>query len=78
MKVTFVPEQIVFPGFAVIFTLAVTFGFTVIAIAFDVAGFPETQVAFEVISQVTTSPFANVKLEYVSLFVPTFVEPILH
>ena len=75
---TFVPEQIVLPGLAAILTLAVTFGLTVIAMTFDIAGLPETQVAFDVISQVTTSPFANVELEYVSLFVPTFVEPILH
>ena len=72
------PEQIVLPGFAAILTLAITFVFTVIAIAFDVAGLPETQLAFEVISHVTTSPFANDKLEYVSLFVPTFVKPIFH
>ena len=35
--------------------------FTVIVIVFDVAGEPVAQVAFDVITQVTISPFANVE-----------------
>ena len=62
VNVTDVPEQIVFPGLAEILTLAVTLGFTVITIAFDVAGLPVTQVAFEVITQVTLFPFTNAAL----------------
>ena len=60
---TFVPEQIVLPGFAAMLTLAVTFGLTVIEIAFDVAGLPDTQLAFDVITHVTLLPFANVASE---------------
>ena len=63
MNVTFVPEQIVFPGLAAILTLAVTFGLTVIEIAFEVAGLPDTQLAFEVITHVILFPFANVASE---------------
>ena len=78
MNVTFVPEQIVFPGLAVILTLAVTFGLTVIVIAFDVAGFPVAHVAFDVITHVTLFPFASALFEYVALFVPTFAAPNFH
>ena len=78
VNVTLVPEQIVFPGLAEILTLAATFGFTVITIAFDTAGFPVAQRALEVITQVTLFPFANAALVYVELFVPTFVAPIFH
>jgi hypothetical protein len=35
-------------------------GLTVIVMAFDVAGFPEGQVAFDVRTQVTTSPLTGV------------------
>ena len=42
--------------------LAVGFGLTVIVTAFEVAGLPVAQVAFEVITQVTTSLFANDEL----------------
>ena len=62
VNVTDVPEQIVFPGIAEILTLAVTLGFTVITIAFDVAGFPVTQEALEVISQVMLFPFVKAEL----------------
>ena len=51
-----VPAQIALAGFAEMLTLATTFGVTVMFIAFDVPGFPITQTAFEIISQVITSP----------------------
>ena len=78
MNVTGVPLQIIFPGLAEMLTLAATFGFIVITIAFDVAGLPVTQIALEVITQVILFPFVNAALVYVGLFVPTFVAPIFH
>ena len=55
VKVTLVPEQMVVDGLAAMLTLAVTFAFTVMVIALDVAGLPFTQVALLVITQVITS-----------------------
>jgi hypothetical protein len=78
VKVTLVPEQIKFPGLAEILTLAATFGFTAITIAFDVAGLPETQEALEVITQVMLFPFAKAAFVYVGLLIPTFVAPNFH
>ena len=78
VNITFVPAQIVFPGLAVILTLAGRFGLTVIAMAFDVAGLPVAHVAFDVITQVTLFPLASPLFEYVALLVPTFVVPIFH
>ena len=43
-----VPAQILFPGLAAIETLTGNEEFTVIVRAFDVAGLPVAQVAFEV------------------------------
>ena len=60
VNVTLVPAQIVLPGLAEILTLAATLAFTVITMAFDVAGLPEIQEAFEVITHVMLFPFANV------------------
>jgi hypothetical protein len=77
VKVTLVPLQIVVAD-AEILTLAGRFGFTVIVIWFDEAGLPVAQVAFEVISTFTRSPFANVVVVYVVLFVPTAVPFSLH
>ena len=65
VKVTFVPAQIVVDGDALIETLAVTFAFTVIVIAVDVAGLPFTHVALEVITQVIASLLFNEASEYV-------------
>jgi hypothetical protein len=76
--VTLVPEQIVFPGFAVMITLAVTVGLTVIVITFDVAGLPVTQFAFEVSIHEIRFPFVKPVVVYVALFVPTFVAPFFH
>jgi hypothetical protein len=59
-------------------TLAVTFGLTVIAIAFDVAGFPVTQAAVDVIRHVMLFPFANPASVYVELLVPTFTPFFFH
>jgi hypothetical protein len=78
VKVTLVPEQIVLPGFADILTLAVTFVFTIIVIAFDVAGLPVTQFALDVITHVITFPFNKEEVVYVVLLVPTFVDPFFH
>ena len=49
----------IFPGFAVTPTLAVTVGLTVIVITFDVTGFPATQFAFDVITQEIRFPFVK-------------------
>ena len=68
----------VFPGFAEMLTLATTFGFTVRTIAFDVAGFPVAQAAFEVITHVIEFPFVNPEVIYVGLSVPTSVIPFFH
>ena len=59
MKVTEAPEQ---TGLAdsPIETLTGRFGFTVIVSVFEVAGLPVAQMALEVSSQVTASPFIGV------------------
>ena len=60
VNITEVPEQIAPAGEAEILTLAGKFGLTVIVTVFDIAGLAVKQgVAFEVITQVTTSPLAN-------------------
>ena len=59
MKVTFVPEQIVLLGFAVILKFAATFGLTTIVIAFEATGFGLAQEATDVITQVITFPFVS-------------------
>ena len=65
------PEQTAPAGTAAILTLTGRFGFTVIVIAFDVAGLPVAHVAFDVSTQVTMSPFANAAFMYVGLLAPT-------
>ena len=47
-------------------------GFTVIVIALEVAGFPVTQITFEVITQVTIFPLLRVDVVKVVLLVPAF------
>jgi hypothetical protein len=59
VNVTEVPEQIAPDGTAAILTLAGRFGLTVIVIAFDVAGLPVAQVAFDVITTVIALPLAR-------------------
>lgn len=51
---------------------------TVIVIALDVAGLPNTPLWFEVITHVTTSPDAKVEELYVAELVPTFVPFTFH
>jgi hypothetical protein len=73
VNVTLVPEQIVLSAsFDAIVTLAGWFALTVVVMLFDVAGDPVKHgVAFDVITTVTASPFANAVVVYVALFVPT-------
>jgi hypothetical protein len=61
VKVTEVPAQIVVAEAAML-TLTGRFGFTVMVMAFEVAGLPVAQVALEVSTQVTTFPFARAEL----------------
>ena len=74
VKVTLVPAHIILSAsLEVIVTLAGNNGLTVVVISDDVAGLPVKQgVALEVITTITTSPFDNVDVVYVALFVPTF------
>ena len=58
MKVTLVPAQMLLVP--AMLTLTGRLGFTVMVILLDVAGLPDTQVAFEVITQVMIFPLVNV------------------
>ena len=70
MNVTEVPEQMVV-ALAAMETLAVRIGLTTIVTPFEVAGDPVKHgVAFDVISQVITSPFASVVVVYVEAVAP--------
>lgn len=71
MKVTLVPEQIVVAEAAML-TLAGRFGLTVMVTEFEVAGLPDTQEAFDVITQLTISLLAKELFVYVVELVPTF------
>ena len=59
INVTFVPAQIVLPGEAPILTEGVTLPLTTIVMAFEVAVAGLAHANDEVITTVTTSPFAN-------------------
>jgi hypothetical protein len=72
VNVSDVPEHRGLAIAAEIETLTGKRGLTVIVIVLDVAGLPVAQVAFEVRTHVTRSPFARAALVYVLLFVPTF------
>ncbi len=72
VKLTDVPEQIVVVD-ELTDTLAAKFGLTVMVILFELAGEPVAQVAFEVITALTTSLFAKLLLVYVLLLVPTLL-----
>ena len=72
VKVTLVPAQMVV-AVAAIETLTGKFGFTVIVIPEDVAGFPVAHVALEVSTHAIIFPFANDELVYVVELVPMFV-----
>ena len=63
MKVTLAPAQIAPEGLAPMETLTEFDGFTVMLMAFDVAGLPVGQEMFDVNIQVTISPFAKELLE---------------
>lgn len=71
MNVTDVPLQIVVED-VLILTVGVTAAFTAIVIALEVAVVVDAQSAFELITQVTTSLFANVEVAKVTAFVPAF------
>jgi hypothetical protein len=77
VKVTDVPAQIAPDGEAAMLTLAATTGLTDIVIAFDIAGLPDTQVAFEVISTVIASPFTSVVDVHVEFVAPEILLPFL-
>ena len=78
VNVTFIPAQIVLEGHAEIVTLTGRFGFTVIVMVFDVAGFPVAQVALDVRTHVTNCPFVKVVTENVGLLIPTFTPFTFH
>ena len=63
VNVTLVPEQIVLPGFAPMLTDGTTVPVTVIVIPVDVAVVGLAHASDEVITTVTTSPFANALFE---------------
>ena len=77
VNVTEVPRQMVVVEVAIL-TPAVTVGVTTMVIAFDVAGLLVTQLALEVITQVTVFPLARVVLVKVELLVPAFVPFTFH
>ena len=72
MKVTLNPAQEGFED-AATDTLTGRLGLTVIVTELDVAGLPETQLAFEVITHVTISPLARLLFKYVELLAPTLI-----
>jgi hypothetical protein len=59
VNVTLVPEQTAPAGTAAMLTLAGRSEFTFMVIGLDVAGDPDAQDAFEVITTVITSPFTS-------------------
>ena len=63
VKVTFVPAQIVLPGFAEIITDGVTVDITVMVKTLDVAVVGLAQASDEVITTLTWSPFTHPLLE---------------
>jgi hypothetical protein len=78
VKVTLVPAQIEFPGFAEILIEGTTIGFTVIVMLFDVAVVVLTQGALLVNTQVTICPLVKVVVVNVELLVPAFTPFTLH
>ncbi len=73
------PSQIVLPGLAEILTETGRFGFTVIAMLFDVAGLPVAQVSLDVNSTEIRSPFTKVDEVYVDEISPTIgLAPLNH
>lgn len=78
VKVTDVPVQMAPAGKAAIDTLTGRLGFTAIVTALDVAGLPVLQVAFDVNTQVTMSPFSKADEVNVGLSVPALVPFTFH
>lgn len=76
MNVTLVPEHIAPLGFAEILTLAVTGVFTVIVMAFDVAGEPVTQESEDVIMQEIMLPLVREEEVYDDVVAPEILEPL--
>ena len=63
VKVTLVPAQIVLPGFAAMVTEGATEPVTIIVIALEVAVVGLAQASDDVMTTVTTSPFAKALFE---------------
>ena len=63
VNITLVPVQIVLPGFALMLTDGTTVAETVIVMPVDVAIVGLAQARDDVITTVTTSPFANALFE---------------
>jgi hypothetical protein len=78
VKVTGLPAQIEFPGLALMVTDEGTVVVTLIPILLEMAGDPETQLAFEVITQVIVSPLFRAELENELPPVPTLVPFTFH
>ena len=77
VKVTFEPAHIVV-AVALIFTLTGSSGFTVMVMAFDVAGEPLAHVSDEVSTHVTMLLFASADVVKVELFVPALTPFTFH
>jgi hypothetical protein len=79
VNVTLVPAQItLLVGFDTMLTLAGRFAFTVVVIAFDVAGEPTKHgVALDVITTDTIAPFVNAAVVYEALVSPSTLIPFI-
>ena len=78
VKVTLVPEQMVFPGFAEMDTDGVTEELTTIVMLLDVAVVGLAHVALLVNTQVTICPLVRVVVVKVEMFVPAFTPFTFH
>jgi hypothetical protein len=76
VKKTCVPAQTLVDGLATILTLATPLVFTVMFIAFEVAGDPVAQLRLLVIMQVIISLFARVVEVYVEFVAPEIAVPL--
>lgn len=74
VNVTLEPAQMLLPALEEIETVGALELFTLMVMAFDVAVADEAQLAFEVMTQVTTAPLVSAEVVNVALFVPT-LEP---
>ena len=78
VKLTAVPVQIAPEGRVEMVTAGATTGVTTIVIVLDDADEGTTQIALEVMTTETISPFTNVPEENVGEFVPTFTPFTFH